>query len=540
MPKKQKSDTEKKYEKDEIKRAVKEKLRELMVEKSGQGVVKFPEFEVEIYQEEVIVHFTFVDIVSPFAYFVKPEKETRDKTKPDHQVPARTEAECAEAALKEDTSSGYEFCNGDKYPEPYCDLLDEKKLGLNKTDSSHCVIRLKIEGKELNSYKTTLEKIEDIQSAAKSQSLKVTYGTKELVFEQLHFIAEESEIDRSKLYDRKIEHKKISKEKSLKTLGTAQGILNLQSCFEACSDPGKGFACDTFSLCKSYPTFLTCDLVELNNQNVADDDADYFEEDKQCHVYTVSSAAHFEKHEGKKLKDENQLLTFDDTKDDECARNCLNYNQEEENKEKCLSVEICISDVEKKTCRLSSKQTLWKGDEEVVYQEGCNVYSVKHLVNFYPTTKEKLTDFVKEYVESIDQCATACSVGNCKKFNYCEREGKSECRYVSEGVIEDPQNTGRESDELGCVTYARRDDFIADLTPGSPQVLVEEKAENRNSGKGFKRGSVTGFVFLFLFIGMFVGAGGLYAKKRYLSGGGSDGGENATITFSNLNRENDE
>lgn len=538
---KQDDDSDRKDEENELKKTVKEELRKMLVKASEQTVIAFPKFHVDTYPKEVIAHFTFIDIVSPFAYFVKPEKETRNKNEPDNLVEAQTEMQCASKALKDQTCVGYEFCKGGENPAPYCDLLNDKMLGSNKTDSTNCVIREKVDiAKEKEfSYQTTNEKIDVIRAAANEKKLTLeTHQGEYLPFEQLHRVAEESEIDRSKLFSRTRKHHKISDKKS-KQLNLEDGITTLASCFEACVDPKNDFTCDSFSFCRRFDVLFDCNIAELNRKNADDDFSEYFEADEACHVFTVSALEHFQPHEGNKLNDETPLRTFASSNSAECAQDCLNYNQENDGKERCLSIEVCETGEKGGHCRLSGKQSLWKGSDDqdvLIEDENCNVHSVKHLLNFHATTKEKLQNFLKETVDSIDQCATVCDLGECKQFNYCEREDRKECRYVSEIASGDKHNTERESDEIGCTSYIHRDDFI--VKP--PETVKEDQIENRFSGKGFRRGSVTGLVFLFLFIGMFVGAAGLYAKKRYLNGGGTDGGENATITFSNLNRENDD
>ena len=536
--------TDKKEEENDLKKHVKEELRKLLVKSSGQTVIAFPKFHVETYPEEIIAHFTFIDIISPFAYFVKPEKETRDKNKnePENKVDAQTEMECASRALKEQKCTGYEFCKEGDEPA-YCDLLNDKMLGLNRTNEEikKCVIREKVDIAKAEEfiYQTTNEKIETIQTAAKEKKLTLeSHKGEYLPFEQLHRIAEESEIDRSKLFSRTNKHHKISDKKS-KLLKLEDGITSLQSCFEACVDPKNEMTCDSFSFCKRFDSILyDCNIAELNRKQADEDFNEYFEEDENCHVFTVSALKHFQSHEGMRLNDESPLDTFAATDSAECAQDCLNRNQEKQGEEQCLSIEVC-TDGEKSHCRLSREQTLWKGSDDknlLIPEETCNVHSVKHLLNFHTTTKEKLQNFLKETVDSIDQCATLCDIGQCKQFNYCENQDRKECRYLSEIVSGDKHNTERQSEEIGCTSYIRRDEFVK-----PPEVVKEEEIESRPSGKGFKRGSVTGLVFLFLFIGLFVGAGGLYAKKRFLGGGGeSDGGENATITFSNLNRETDD
>ena len=527
----------------ELKKVVKEKLRDLLVKFSEQTKIAFPRFEVEVHPKEVIAHLTFIDIISPLAYFKKPEKELRNKEEPEKSITAASEMECASLALKDKEVFGYEYCKGGKNPGVYCDHLNENMIASNKTDATHCVIREKIAEVSKVTYLTIQEKIQKIKTAAEKKDLKLSHQGQELSFEQLHIIADESEIDRSKLFHRVRKGEKILDEHST-NLKIDDGITNLQSCFEACVDPKNNHPCDTFSFCKKFGVLYDCNLAELNRKAIPTDG--WFEKSDECHVYLVSALLNYQEHPEKKLLDKDDegghLRTFDAETSAECAQDCLNFNQEKNGKQ-CLSIEICEkANNDGPVCRLSSKNTLWKGDSELIEQEGCNVYSVRHLMNYQVIAKEKLNDFHIESVTSVDQCASACDgVGDCDRFNYCERDGDfNECRFMSEKVAGDTQNTKLDSDELNCVSWIRRDKFIELPNLGTSEELFEKQVEKRPSGKGFGRGSVTGFVFLFLFIGMFVGVGGLYAKNRYLNRGGSDGGENATITFSNLNRENDD
>ena len=524
------------------------------MEKSKQTAISFPRIEVEVFPKEVIAHFLFLDIVSPFAFFKKPKEEKREKEAPEHLEPVQNERDCAIKALQGKEFAGYEYCVEDetktKAKTHSCDLLDEKLIGSKKTDKKQCVIMEKIDSAKAPTfnYKTTNDKIDLIKTAAEEGSLKVdTHKSESLVFSQLHRIAEESEIDRSKLYE--IiggQNQKVVDKKAVKILKSQEGILNLQSCFEACSDPLNNYVCDSFSFCKRFDVLYECSLVnyrQLDKDGIPREEI--LEKDDECDYYTVSATRYFQQHENQKLKAEEKeggpiLGTYAATGSAECAQDCLTYNMENNDKQ-CLSIEVCENADKHPECRLSSEHTLWKGDAGDVMKPdtSCNVFSLKHLINFTPAAKTKLENFYSEKVKSIDQCATACEVNECQQFNYCERDvDNHECRYVSEKEGGEKKNTELDSEEINCVSYVR-----SSKSTGTPKLPFEEAEEtvDKFTGLGFRRGSVVGLVFLFLFIGLFVGGGGYYGKKRYLGGGGgSDGGENATITFSNLNRENDD
>lgn len=262
-------------------------------------MIAFPRLEVEVFSKEVIAHFVFIDIISPFAYFVK-SKEKGEKEEPNHLETVKNEQQCASKALKSNEFFGYEYCK-DKN-EIYCDLLDGAMIRSTKNNKDHCVIKEKIDSAKAKQlvYETLDEKIEIIKRAAEERSLKViTHKGESLTFNQLHRIAEESQIDRSQLYKKKKENRKVADKKSVKIFNR---ILNLQSCFDACANPLKDFKCDSFSFCKRHDVFYECNLADLNRGKDLEEGT--FEEDEACDFYEVSALQYFQESPNKKLKAE--------------------------------------------------------------------------------------------------------------------------------------------------------------------------------------------------------------------------------------------
>lgn len=194
-------------------------------------------------------------------------------------------------------------------------------------------------------------------------------------------------------------------------------------------NPKNNFTCDAFSFCKRLDENYECNLISLiDNQNSHEYDTISVKDDN-CDIYSVSILKHFQEHSDKKLS-EKDVKIIDEIKMDhkksassDCALNCLNHNKKTKNEDDhCLSIEVCKND-EITNCKLSQNNTLWANEKVVVKDLNCVVYSVKHILNFHPTTQTKLENFISEPVNSQDHCATRCDMsGDCHIFNYCDTE----------------------------------------------------------------------------------------------------------------------
>ena len=510
--------------------------------------MNFPRIEVKVDPFEVIARIKFIDIVSPLAYFVSSTvKQLPVKSEPDNLVKVESLLECATQTLKFDGALGFQHCKFD-HERDYCDIITNpekavavKMEGANET---HCRVEFIVDKAVEKDFKyvTFDEKYEKIVEAVDKKIIELTLD--ELVFDRIHQTKEQSEVDTSQLYELKLKDSKFTDKKYKKRLEMQDGILNLDSCYQACVGL-ENEVCDSFSFCKKFDVLLECHLGVTNRQNLPedwkDDGGEFFEPDTECDVYTISSIRHFHQHEKMKLiagNDDGSILrSFADSNSAECAQDCLNQNMESENR--CYSIEVCQSEkAEKPTCRLSSTQTLWGNKHEMREDGDCSVYSLKHLINFVPSTKAKLKDFIGEKVSSIDQCANACDLaGDCERFNYCHTiDGDMECRYESEKVDGQKRNTKYESEELGCATWVHRTRLLgAPKSDFYPE--LKEDPVYRNTGKGFRRGSVAALVFLFLFIGLFVGGGAFYGRRKYLNRESRSDESETAISFSQLKEE---
>ena len=496
------------------KHLIKEGLRRLLMKTSGQTLLSFPKIEVEIHPKEIICYVKFIDYNSPLSYFkkyIKTPKFEKDKT-PDNNATVNSGLECSIKALEKKEALGYQYCKNDHF----CDLITNKDFSVTKDDKENCIIQEKISTTDYEKFDDKFKKIIDV---IKKDGLSVDYLNKAYKFNQFYSIKEESDVDKSILYRLREKNQKLTAKSTKKKLELEDGIISLSSCYDACADPAKGFTCDTFSFCKKFGNLYDCNLGSLANEKMDNKKEDeYFEKDEDCNVYTVSSINHFVDHEKKKLKVEDEkkeiITILDETESDECAQSCLNQNMEK-SKDRCLSIEVCQSEQAsgKPICRLSRTETLFENSKKVEPDDKCFVYSVKHILNFEPTTKTKLQNFVTiNSVTRIDHCANACDfAGDCDTFNYCKTDSGNTCRYKSK---EGKDKTSLESEELGCVTYKHRSTLI-----GAPKTkrAINEIVSKTKSGNGFRVGSVFGFIVLFLLIGCFLGGAAFYGQKVYFN-----------------------
>lgn len=269
------------------------------------------------------------------------------------------------------------------------------------------------------------EKIKKITELINQNKFIFKNKAKEFKFERIHFIKEENEIDRSKLFELKIKGEKFNKKSIKKTIKYEDGILNTANCYTECTNPQNDFACDSFAFCKRPDKNYDCLLGNLKSEEEVDIEKQ-LEEDKNCDLYIISPLNHFLEHLHKKFVDKykNEIIsTFKETKSSDCALNCLNYNSEN-SQNRCLSIEVCGSQKGKETCRLTKKHSLWKSDEIMIDNDDCNVYSVRHILNFHVKERTGLQGYSEKVVDTLDQCATLCDLqGDCHNFNFCESNG---------------------------------------------------------------------------------------------------------------------
>lgn len=475
--------------------ALKKRLRSLLIEKSGLTALNFPKIQVHVYPKEAIAEISFVDIVNPMVYF-EDSITLRQKASADHLVDVRTPVKCAIESLKFIHSAGFQYCEIED--ETYCDLFT--RLAVAKR-GRNCTTMVKKESvKDEFKYEGLEEKLAMLKKMVENKELRITLDNLQIDFHTMH-LKRKLDIDKRTLYGRQAKGLKIADKKAQRILGTEDGIKNPTDCYKACVNTNNDFSCDTFSFCKRFDVLAECSLANsVSYDDSTGDLKDFTETDQECDLFSVYSLMHFEEHQNKKLVEDKKILqSFVDASSNDCAQSCLNYNHENKNAENhCNSMEIC-QDYSDATCRLSSEQTIWQGEGAIRDDQDCNVYSLKHLLNFLPTSKAKLTDFVSQTVDSLDQCATLCEVaGDCDRFNYCEQGDEKRCRYLSKKYDGKLENTKLESEELGCSSY------VHDKTQLGALPRDQDSIQPRN---------YTTYALVCFLIGAFLGATAFYHCK---------------------------
>lgn len=534
----------------------KEDLREELVKAVGGSVLNFPIIEVKGYATEIISRIKFIGTVNPLAYFEDPTEEFEENKDLEVESPEEGTVKsiymCARFALihkigeKKENAKGFQYCRGDKFQDGhYCAVIKPEDKAV-KYKGEHCKEMVKHEKLGNFEYYDFHEQMKNLIKKIRAKEFIVEHNDQKIIAENLVRIKSEEKIDRSNLFEEKeeLKKKKFIESETKKKLEYEDGIRNLETCYEACVDPKNEFDCDSFTFCSRFDNELfDCQLGSMFSEadkSQRKDFKDFFEDDDECNTYLVSSLNHFKEHTNKKLKEEDKetktgaviLQKYDETDGNECALFCLNRNRESSDAaDHCSTIEVCNED-SKPTCRLSSTQTLWDDEKTMGPNDNCNVFSVKHILNFHSVGKEKIYNFVEEKKDTLDACATACdSVIGCDKFNFCQQETNNKCRYLTTQDDKVKKDTALDSEELGCVTYVHRNKLI-----GAPQPKKEIIEKEINDGTGFKSGSTVGFIFLALFIGLVLGGIAFYGKKAYLDkrGGDQSGENNVAVNFSNL------
>jgi len=107
-------------------------LRTILIKATGQTALNFPEIDITQHSKEIIVFVKFVDINSPFTYFIpkKDHSKLPFKSKADLSIDVESATECAIEALRSKTAVGFQYCN--MKGEKFCDLISDSKLAVSK------------------------------------------------------------------------------------------------------------------------------------------------------------------------------------------------------------------------------------------------------------------------------------------------------------------------------------------------------------------------------------------------------------------------
>lgn len=415
---------------------------------TGEKPVNFQKIQLKVTSTEIIASATFRDFENPLIYFFVEDDVILDE-QPDGFVltDRQTVEECATASLGFEQSVGFQFC--DLESEKYCHVIMPLNLAVLtvRRNDERCKTERKTESDKKIQYETFKQKVQKITTAVKADEFVLNYFGQAFNFNKIHFTRSQLDHEQAQLFELEARERTLTADVTEKTLGVANGVHSLANCFQACRDARESnFTCDHFAYCKrpadhTYDCHLASFIDRSSNAKEPEESAketakdetsketreDLTKEDKNCALYSVSLLNLFvgqpEKRFVKKavkLVDEIENPEISSTR---CAQFCLNYSGDHSaDQDRCLSFEICKTDG-KATCRLSSTLARWD-DRKTVDEEAadCAVYSVNHLLNFYPVGKRPLKNFTTELALSADHCASKCDLSDCDEFNYCETD----------------------------------------------------------------------------------------------------------------------
>ena len=197
--------------------------------------------------------------------------------------------------------------------------------------------------------------------------------------------------------------------------------------------------------------------------------------DKNCETFGVSYLKHF------KSNGESLLATVDSLKSDlvnneeECAKSCLSFNQNEANEEKCGKLEIC-SDGDQKNGRLQCNLKLFAADnEKTLNNTQCGYYKINNLIDYHQgeLDEERGHLEINSPLKTIDACAKDCTAlgDSCKEFNFCWMKTLEEYNYEDQDgycLWRVAEKSGSKADQfnvsektLNCVSMIRNGHIIA-------------------------------------------------------------------------------
>lgn len=320
------------------------------------------------------------------------------------------------------------YCHVIIMPEHYNPLDD---LIVFEKDKNKCNVFKKtyLSDKRFFNFVPFDKKLEQLYKLSKAGELTLKHSDHHIIFNKMHIINKENEIDRTKLFELKFRGQKLTSGSTRKTLRHEDGIMSVVNCYEECASGKNEFSCDAFAFCKRLDNNYNCLLGSLNSEKLNDNEkSNVIEADDNCDLYQISSLEHFKEYAHEKFADKddsNSIIgIFEETKSNQCAQNCLDFNSESKNEEdRCLSIEICEIEDSDPVCRLSRRHKLWDNKETIEQSNQCNIFSVMHILNFHRASKHYLKNYLEKEVDSLDHCATICDQANgCDSFNYCERE----------------------------------------------------------------------------------------------------------------------
>ena len=212
----------------------------------------------------------------------------------------------------------------------------------------------------------------------------------------------------------------------------------------------------------------------LNGQQ--DAEKDVLVEDKNCETFSVNYLKHFKNPDSSMLATVESMLSEQVDSQEDCAKQCYSFNQDEANKQKCGKLEVCHdSDRKEKAFQCNLKP--FASDNEIqLKNQGCEYYKINSLVDYHQVELNEERDHLEEHPiendreSTIENCAKDCTGAGdaCKEFNFCWTKTPEEhsyeeefgfCLWRKKEKADVPFNVSEKA--LNCVTMIRNDYTIA-------------------------------------------------------------------------------
>jgi hypothetical protein len=286
---------------------------------SGDKSINYPKVEILINSKEIIGWVTYRNFIPEIMHFINATKEDiiyEPKDKSGYISYNMTTKNCAIKSLKSKalfvhSSPGFQYCLSDAYCHVFS-IFSENKLYVKRNDKDCLVMKKFLKYDFRHKFESFDDKIAKITHGVKNNELFIEHLYHKFLFNKIHFIDQESTVDRSKLYNLKLKDHKFSSEYVKKRLTSDNGISSLSDCYEGCTNPMNDFSCDAFAFCTRNDLAFECNLGKFDDKI---DNDKILEEDKQCNLYTISALEHFEEHPKKQFIDEDKKMinVFEET-----------------------------------------------------------------------------------------------------------------------------------------------------------------------------------------------------------------------------------
>lgn len=195
-------------------------------------------------------------------------------------------------------------------------------------------------------------------------------------------------------------------------------------------------------------------------------------EDKNCETFTVNYLKHFKSPEDSILATTESVKSEQVDSQEECAKRCYSFNQDEANKQKCGKLEVCHDSKRKDKPFQCNLKPFAAENESQLSNKDCEYYKINSLIDYHQAELDEERDHLEIHsYEKFDSCAKDCTgLGDaCKEFNFCWMKTPEEHSYEDEHgfclwrVKEKSESRHFNVSEkaLNCVTMIKNDHIIA-------------------------------------------------------------------------------